>query len=72
MYTQSGTQSGTYTGQQYSYNGEQEQNGDDDFDPDEFAADPKKKGRGESFNMREDELLGDAWLATSIDLIQGT
>nr|XP_020186842.1 uncharacterized protein LOC109772572 [Aegilops tauschii subsp. strangulata] len=27
---------------------------------------------GESFNMREDELLCDEWLATSIDLIHGT
>ena len=44
----------------------------DGGDPDDTTGDPKKKRRGESFNMREDKLLCDAWLATSIDPIHGT
>ncbi|XBI20436.1 hypothetical protein VPH35_061733 [Triticum aestivum] len=50
--------------------GEEEEDGDGD-DPDDTADDMKKKGRGKSFNMREDELLCDAWLATSVDPIHG-
>ena len=45
---------------------------EEDDDPDDFAGDPKMRGRGESFNMWEDELLCDAWLATSLDPIHGT
>ena len=48
---------------------EQEESEDDDLD--DTTGDPNKKGRGGSFNMQEDELLCDAWLATNIDLIHG-
>jgi hypothetical protein len=49
----------------------EEDYGDDD-DPDDTAGDPKKRDRGESFNMREDELLCDTWLAFSLDPVHGT
>ena len=45
---------------------------DVDNDVDDFASDPKKKDRGEILNMREDELLFIAWLATSLGPIHGT
>nr|XP_020194091.1 uncharacterized protein LOC109779893 [Aegilops tauschii subsp. strangulata] len=51
--------------------GEEEGDGDDD-DPDDTTGDLKHRGRGESFNMRNDELLCDAWLATSLSHVHGT
>nr|XP_020176447.1 glutathione S-transferase T3-like [Aegilops tauschii subsp. strangulata] len=51
--------------------GEKEEEDDDD-DLDDTVGDPKKKGRGDIFNMREDELLCDAWLASSLDPVHGT
>ena len=47
-----------------------EEDGVDD-DSDDLGGDSKKRGRRESFIMREDELLCDAWLATSLDPIHG-
>ena len=42
-----------------------------DDDLDDLVNDPKKTGKRESFNMREDELLCNAWLA-SLDPLHGT
>jgi hypothetical protein len=74
MYAQPGTdaQSGTYTLQPDLYTRQPEQDDDNELDPGDGSADPKKRGREESFNVMEDELLCYAWLATSIDLIHGT
>ena len=52
--------------------GQQQKEDDEDDDPEDLDGDSKKKGRGESFNMREDELLCDAWLATRIYTVHGT
>ena len=57
--------SDTYIGQPGTYADEM------GLDPEDWSADPKKSDIGESFNMREDELLCNAWLATKIDSIHG-
>ena len=67
MYTHSGTQMDCATGQQ-----EKEEHDNDDPDQYEFVVGRKKRARGESFKMREDKLLCDAWFATSLDPIHGT
>ena len=54
------------TGQQH------EEEESEDNDPDDFCGDSKKRDRGESFNILRDELLCDAWLASSLELIHGT
>nr|XP_020166971.1 uncharacterized protein LOC109752497 [Aegilops tauschii subsp. strangulata] len=72
---QANTQTGTHqpdwaVGQQQEDEKLEDKGGDDD--PDDLVDDPKKTGRRESFNMREDELLCNAWLAPSLDPIHGT
>lgn len=45
------------------------------MDPEEHwppGADPKKKQRGLNFFPEEDELVCEAWFASSINLFQGT